>query len=65
MADSSLEETKYHLLLAQDLKYLDEISYGRLSILADEIGRMLYGFQNKLKTYSLQLKTLDLFLRLC
>jgi four helix bundle protein len=53
MADSSLEETKYHLFLAQDLKYLDKISYARLSILADEIGRMLCGFQNKLKTYSL------------
>ncbi|MDD5109089.1 MAG: four helix bundle protein [Candidatus Omnitrophica bacterium] len=53
MADSSLEETKYHLLLAHDLTYLDKISYERLLILADEIGRMLYGFQNKLKTYSL------------
>lgn len=53
MADSSLEETKYHLLLAHDLRYLDKISYERLSILADEIGRMLYGFQNKLKTYGL------------
>jgi len=49
MADSSLEETKYHLLLAFDLRYLDKISYERLSILADEVGRMLYGFQNKLK----------------
>lgn len=53
MADSSLEETKYHLLLAYDLRYLDKISYEHLSILADEIGRMLYGFQSKLKTYSL------------
>ena len=55
MADSSLEETKYHLLLAYDLGYLDKKSYERMSILADEIGRMLYGFQNKLKTYSLKL----------
>jgi four helix bundle protein len=48
MADGSLEETKYHLLLARDLKYLDENSYGRLLILADEVGRMLSGFQKKL-----------------
>ena len=53
MADSSLEETKYHLLLAYDLSYFDKISYEHLSILADEIGLMLYGFQNKLKAYSL------------
>jgi len=49
LADSSLEETKYHLFLAQDLGYLDKISYARLSVLSDEIGRMLYGFRNKLK----------------
>lgn len=53
MADSSLEETKYHLLLAYDLTYLDKAAYEQLITLADEIGRMLYGFQNKLQTYSL------------
>jgi len=53
IADSSLEETKYHLLLAYDLSYLDKINYERVSILADEIGRMLYGFQAKLKAYGL------------
>ena len=53
MADGSLEETKYHLLLARDLKYLDENSYGRLLILADEVGRMLSRFQKKLIAYSL------------
>lgn len=49
VADGSLEETKYHLLLAYDLKYLSRSNYGRLSILADEVGRMLFGFQKKLK----------------
>lgn len=53
MANSSLEETKYHLLLACDLKYLNKNNYERLSILADEVGRMLFGFQKKLKAYSL------------
>jgi four helix bundle protein len=53
MADSSLEETKYHLLLACDLRYLDKTGYERLSVLADEIGRMLYGFQAKLTAYGL------------
>ena len=54
IADSSLEETKYHLLLACDLNYLCKSDYERLLVLADEVGRMLYGFQKnlKLKTYS-------------
>jgi four helix bundle protein len=55
MADSSLEETKYHMILARDLKYLSQAEYGYLSDLADEVGRMLYGFQKhiKLTAYSL------------
>lgn len=48
MADSSLEETKYHMLLACDLKYLNKSDYERLSIIANEVGRMLFGFQKKL-----------------
>lgn len=48
MADASLEETKYLLLLAYDLIYLSKNRYDQLSILADEAGRMLYGFQKKL-----------------
>jgi len=50
IADSSLEETKYHLLLAFDLKYPNKNEYERLSKLADEVGRMLFGFQKKLIT---------------
>ena len=49
MADSSLEETKYHLLLVYDLKYLIKSDYERLLMLADEVGRMLFGFQKTLK----------------
>ena len=50
MADGSLEETKYHLLLSYDLKYMDKNDYEQLSILSDEVGRMLFGFQKKLIT---------------
>lgn len=50
IADGSLEETKYHLLLACDLGYLEKSEYERLSKLADEVGRMLAGFQKKLIT---------------
>jgi len=53
MADSSLEETKYHLLLSQDLDYLDRCEYERLVELTEEVGKMLFGFQKKLKAYSL------------
>ena len=55
LSDSSLEETKYHLLLAHDLRYLSTTDYERLSTLADEIGRMLFRFQEKVRTYSLEL----------
>ncbi len=48
IADSSLEETKYHLLLAYDLKYLEERGYKRIILLSDEVGRMLFGFQKSL-----------------
>ncbi|OGW85071.1 MAG: hypothetical protein A3C35_04445 [Omnitrophica bacterium RIFCSPHIGHO2_02_FULL_46_11] len=50
MADSSLEETKYHLLLANDLGYLNKDNYEELTAVADEVGRMLFGFQQKLTT---------------
>lgn len=50
MADTSLEETKYHLLLAHDLKYLNKNDYEKLFVLVDEVGRMLFGFQKKLRT---------------
>lgn len=49
IADGSLEETKYHLLLSCDLKYLDKKDYEKLVNLADEVGRMLSGFQKTLK----------------
>lgn len=52
IAESSLEETKYQLLLSYDLGYLDLNHFQDLSRLADDAGRMLCGFQNKLKSYN-------------
>ena len=49
MADSSLEETKYLLILSKDLKYLDETNFMNLSSKCDEIGKMLSGLQKSLK----------------
>jgi four helix bundle protein len=48
MADASLEETKYHLILSHDLKYLDDVAYAKLNELCEEVGRMLYGLQKKI-----------------
>jgi four helix bundle protein len=48
IADTSLEETKYHLLLSYDLGYLKDNEYENLSKLTEEVGKMLYGFQQKL-----------------
>ncbi|MFC1674568.1 four helix bundle protein [Candidatus Omnitrophota bacterium] len=53
IADGSLEETKYHILLAKDLGYLKEGDSKNLNEMCDEIGRMLFGFQKKLTTYDL------------
>jgi four helix bundle protein len=50
IADSSLEETKYHLILANDLGYIKEENFNRLNNMCDEIGKMLYSFHKKLIT---------------
>lgn len=50
LADASLEETKYHLMLAHDLKYLVREDYERLDNLCSEIGRMIYALQKKLNS---------------
>lgn len=48
MARGSLEEVKYQMLLAKDLKYIDEESYRELLNLALETGRLLAGLIKKL-----------------
>ncbi|MHC4476361.1 MAG: four helix bundle protein [Planctomycetota bacterium] len=48
MAESSLEETKYGLLLSFDLGYLKKRDFDSLSEKCDEIGRMLNGLYKRL-----------------
>lgn len=43
IARGSLEETKYQLLLAKDLKYIDEVVYKEVLNLVMETGRLLAG----------------------
>lgn len=44
IAESSLEEIKYQLLLAKDLKYIDKEKYSELFALAEECGKLLNGW---------------------
>ena len=43
MARGSLEEVKYQLLLAKDLRYIDEVVYKEIYRSMDEVGRLLGG----------------------
>lgn len=48
IARGSLEEVKYQILLAKDLKYVDEQKYKEVLNLAMEVGRLLAGLIKKL-----------------
>ncbi|MFH1798141.1 MAG: four helix bundle protein [Candidatus Omnitrophota bacterium] len=50
IADSSLEETKYHILLSKDLGYIDDKEFNNLTGMSDEVGKMLFGLQRSLTT---------------
>ncbi len=41
IADASLEEVKYQLLVAKDLKYINENNYCEVIQLAEEVSKML------------------------
>jgi len=41
IANSSLEEVRYQLLLARDLKYINDQEYQNISNLAEEVSKML------------------------
>jgi len=47
VAQGSLEETKYFLLLAKDLDYLPSASFDKLQAQADTVGKMLHGLMTK------------------
>ncbi len=49
IARGSLEEVKYQMLLARDLKYIDENTYREIYKNMDEVGRLLGGLINKIK----------------
>ena len=48
IARGSLEEVKYQLLLAKDLKYIEDVRYEEINNLTDEVSRLLAGIINKL-----------------
>jgi len=50
IAESSLEEAKYELLLSFDLNYIKKEDFDNLSEKCDEIGRMLHGLHKKLNS---------------
>lgn len=41
IADASLEELKYHLLLSRDLKYISDDDYHKIMGLSEEAGSLL------------------------
>ncbi len=41
IADASLEETKYHLLLARDLNFITQLQYEKILYLCEETGKLL------------------------
>ena len=50
VAEGSLEETKYTLLLSYELGYLDKNRLDNLNEICDEVGKMLTGLYKKLNT---------------
>ena len=49
IARGSVEEVKYFLLLARDLKYLEEDDYEAINSEYDHVGKMLNGLMNSLR----------------
>lgn len=46
MAEGSLEELKYQVLLSRDLGYLDTDGYNSISAITDDVGRLLTKWKN-------------------
>lgn len=45
VAETSLEELKYQLLLSKDLKYIEEKKYQKLLTNSEEVGKLLNGWK--------------------
>ena len=44
IAECTIEELKYQLILSRDLGYISENKYNELNNLAEEVSRLLYGW---------------------
>jgi len=51
IAEASLEEMKYQLLLSRDLKYISDGEYVIATELADETGKILFGWLKSQRIY--------------
>lgn len=51
ISDASLEELKYHILLARDLKYIDEPTYELFIEKSEEAGKLLTGWIKSQKNF--------------
>jgi len=49
ISEGSLEEVKYQLILCKDLGYISPEDYARISQLADQVGKILYGWMKTQK----------------
>jgi len=54
IAQASLEELKYYLILCRDLKLVKSEEIGRVEIVADEVGKIMYSLEVKIKSKSIQ-----------
>jgi four helix bundle protein len=45
IAEGSLEEVKYYIILSKDLQYINEKIYSQLTNSADEVGRLINGYE--------------------
>jgi len=45
IAEGSLEEVKYYIILSKDLQYINEQDYEQLTNSAEEVGRLINGYE--------------------
>ncbi len=50
IAQGSLEETKYHIILSNDLGYLDKNKFFILFENSEEVGKMMFGLNKSIKS---------------
>ena len=52
IANASLEELRYHILLSKDLGYINETKFQQLEILMDEVSKILNGWIKSQKEFA-------------